>query len=68
MISNDVRVIFIIKKCTVKYMTNAFSNILCLWDPMGSSLPGSFVHGDSSGKNTGVGCLALLQQIPQPRD
>ena len=24
--------------------------------------PGSSVHGDSSGKNTGVGCLALLQE------
>ena len=27
------------------------------------SLPGSFVHGDSPGKNTGVGCHALLQGI-----
>ena len=68
MISNDIRMIFIIKKCTIKYMTNAFSNILCLWDLMDSNLPGSFVHGDSSGKNTGVGCLALLQWIAQPRD
>ena len=30
---------------------------------MGISLPGSSVHGDSSGKNTGVGCHALLQGI-----
>ena len=28
------------------------------WSP-----PGSFVLGDSSGKNTGVGCQALLQEI-----
>ena len=28
-----------------------------------SSLPGSFVHADSPGKNTGVGCHALLQGI-----
>ena len=27
------------------------------------SPPGSFVHGDSLGKHTGVGCLALLQGI-----
>ena len=30
---------------------------------MDSSLPGSSVHGDSPGKNTGVGCHALLQGI-----
>ena len=34
-----------------------------LWDPMDCSLPGSSVHGDSPGKNTGVGCHALLQGI-----
>ena len=27
------------------------------------SLPGSFVHGDSPGKNTAVGCRAFLQGI-----
>jgi len=30
---------------------------------MDSRLPGSSVHGDSPGKNTGVGCHALLQGI-----
>ena len=34
-----------------------------LWDPMDGSLPGFSVHGDSPGKNTGVGCHALLQEI-----
>ena len=34
-----------------------------LYDPMNSSPPGSSVHGDSSGKYTGVGCHALLQGI-----
>ena len=29
----------------------------------GCSQPGSSVHGDSPGKNTGVGCHALLQGI-----
>ena len=37
--------------------------ILC--DPMDCSLPGSSVHGDSPGKNTGVGCHSLLQGILQ---
>ena len=34
-----------------------------LCDPMDGSLPGSSVHGDFPGKNTGVGCHALLQGI-----
>ena len=34
-----------------------------LCDPMDCSPPGSSVHGDSPGKNTGVGFYALLQGI-----
>ena len=34
---------------------------LTLCDPR--SLPGSSVHGDSPGKNTGLGCHFLLQGI-----
>ena len=34
-----------------------------LCDPMNCSPPGSSVHGDSLGKNTGVCCHALLQGI-----
>ena len=39
--------------------------LLCptLYDAMASSPPGSSFHGDSPGKNTGVGCHALLQGI-----
>ena len=45
--------------------------VLCLvtqlyptfYDPMHCSLPGSSVHGDSPGKNTGVSCHAPLQGI-----
>ena len=37
------------------------SLILC--NPMDCSPPGSSVHGDSPGKNTGVGCHALCQGI-----
>ena len=36
---------------------------LTLCDPMECSPPGSSVHGDSSGKNIGVSCHALLQGI-----
>ena len=36
---------------------------LTLCDTMDSSLPGSSVHRDSPGKNTGVGCHAFLQGI-----
>ena len=34
-----------------------------LCDPMDCSQPGSSVHGDSPGRNTGVGCHDLLQGI-----
>ena len=34
-----------------------------LCDPMDCSPPGSSVYGDSPGKNTGVGCHAVLQGI-----
>ena len=37
--------------------------ILC--DPMDCSPPGTSVHEDSPGKNTAVGCHALLQGIFQ---
>ena len=36
---------------------------LTLCDLMDCSLPGSSIHGNSPGKNTGVGCHALLQGI-----
>ena len=36
---------------------------LTLCNPMDCSLLGSSVHGNSPGKNTGVGCHALLQGI-----
>ena len=53
--------------CTIFHILN----ILCfiaqscptLCDPMDCSPPGSCVLGDSPGKNTGVGCHALLHGI-----
>ena len=41
----------------------SLQSYLTLCDPMDCSLPGSSVHGDSPGKNTGVGCRDLLQGI-----
>ena len=38
---------------------------LTLCDPMDCSRPGSSVHRDSSGKNTGVSCLSL-GGLPNP--
>ena len=35
---------------------------------MDCSLPGTSVHRDSPGQNTGVGCHAPLKGIFQPRD
>ena len=42
---------------------------LCLTfcDPMECNPSGSSVHGESPGKNTGVGCHALLQGIFPPQ-
>ena len=36
---------------------------LILCNPMGCSPPGSSVHGDLPGKNTGLGCHALIQEV-----
>ena len=43
--------------CLVAQPCSTFS------DPVDCSLPGSSVHGDSLGNNTGEGCHALLQGI-----
>ena len=47
--------------CTVLCLVTQLCLILC--DPMDCSPPGSSVHGDAPGKNTGVGFHALLQGI-----
>ena len=59
-----------------------FKKYVCIWgcgrakslqscttlcDPMDCSLSGSSAHGDSPGKNTVVGCHALLRVSSQPR-
>ena len=47
--------------CAVLCLVTQSCPTLC--DPMDYSSPGSSVHGDSPGKNIGVGCHALLQGI-----
>ena len=51
----------IVPKCAVLCLVVQLCPTLC--NPMVYSPPGSSVPGDSSGKNTGVGCHALLQGI-----
>ena len=58
----DIMTFWIISwQCAVLCLVT--QSCLTLWDPMDCSPPGSSVHGDSPGKNTGVGCHALLQGI-----
>ena len=38
-------------------------SVMSLCDPKDCSPPGSSIHGNFPGKNTGVGCHALLQEI-----
>ena len=55
----------------VTLLFNLYSKLCCmlllsrvrLCDPTDCRLPGSSVHEDSPGKNTGMGCHALLQGI-----
>ena len=48
-------------KCACAHLVAQSCPTLC--DPMDCSPPGSSVHGDSPGKNAGVGSRALLQGI-----
>ena len=54
----------------MKYSKSAcaksFQLCLTLCHPMDCSPPGSSVHGNSPGKNTGVGCRAPLHALPDP--
>ena len=45
------------------YAVLSFQSCPTFCNPRDCSPPGSFVHGDSPGKNIGVGCHALLQGI-----
>ena len=52
-----------ISSCLILLMCVVTQLCLPLCSPMDCSPPGSSVHGDSPGKNTGVGCHVLLQGI-----
>ena len=47
----------------ISFLCLVAQSCLTLCNPLDCSLPGSSVYGDSPGKNTGVGCHALLQGI-----
>jgi len=54
--------------CTLDFLLSMCVSLvsqscLTLCNPMDSSLPGSSVHGDSPGKNPGVGSHSLLRRI-----
>ena len=57
---NGSMVFYYIALCAVCLVTWSCPT-LC--DPMDCSLPGFCVRGNSPGKNTGIGCHALLQGI-----
>ena len=59
MICPGIDLILFIVKCVCLVSQSC----LTLCDPIVCSPSGSSVHGDSPGKNTGVGCHALLQRI-----
>ena len=56
----------IVEYCAVLCSVAQSCPILC--DPIDCSPPGSSVHRNSPGKNTGVGCHVLLQGSSQPGD
>ena len=67
--------LFFLNWITLLCTRNTQSTMLCwvaqlcptLYEPMDCSSPASSVHGDSPGKNTGVGCLFLHQgNFPAP--
>ena len=47
----------------VTWCVKSHQSCMTLCNPMDCSPPGSSVHGDFPGKNTAVGCHALLQGI-----
>ena len=50
---------------SLKVKMKVTQTYLTLCDPMDYNLPGSSVHGDSSGKNTRVGCHST-GDLPNP--
>ena len=71
LLATFIYAIHLINYSQVLYITSRVclvtKSCLTLCNPMDCSLPGSSVHGDSPGKNTGVGCHVLLQRIFPPQ-
>ena len=62
--SNFANLSLLVKICALLYFVTQSCLTLC--DPMHCSPPGSSVHEDSPGKNTGVGCHSLPGGLPNP--
>ena len=65
-IHNSSKIWFLLLMCFIFHYAVpclVAQSCLTLCYPMDCSLPSSSVHGDSPGKNTGVGGLSLLQRI-----
>ena len=54
--------------CVISMCAQSLQLYPTLWDPMDWSPPGPSVLEDSPGKNTTVGCHALLRVSSRPRD
>jgi len=61
----NLTILFLWQNCLNKHVCVCSAAQLCLTlcNPMDCSPLGSSVHGDSPGKNTEIGCHALLQGI-----
>ena len=69
LVKKQLILIYSISFCFFKsHQETRAQSCLTLCNPMDCSPPGFSVHGDSSGRNTGVGCHTLLQGIFQPRN
>ena len=77
LITDDIEGIFPVLLAIIKIFMNCLLRCLhtysvtqscpTLCDPLDSSLPGSSVHGDSPGENTGVGCcFPPPEYLPDP--
>ena len=61
-IKRDLRSVRECQHIALLLLLSCFCHVqLCATNPMGCSSPDSSVHGDSPGKNTGVGCHALFR-------
>ena len=67
-ISQEIKLSFLYINGFSEQLLNAVLRFSCVWlcHPMDDSPPGSSVHVDSPGRNTGMGWHALLRESSQP--